>query len=235
MVILAHPVKDKQKSIDICNAFVQGAPTRAHGHVFYGVNNTNGAAWRTAACRGEDWYAVDNSYFDKVRGQQYRVTKNRFQVEARKHESDGERFAALGIEVQPMRSFERPGYCLAVEQSSSFMIDVAGSPEWLEIRMILGERDSMRMKRRPWSSNKPKVMQTLLEDLKGARLVLTHSSAAAVEALIAGVRISVSEMSCAYCVDYSKRLHAFNVLADNQFSLFEIQSGKAWSWLNRER
>lgn len=233
-MILPVPVRGKQKSVDLCNAFAQGAPKGAFGFVFYGVNETNMRDWLIAQKSGHDWFYIDNSYFDAVRGQQYRVTKNRFQVQPLLHESDGKRFALLGIEVKPMRDFK--GYCLVVEQSPSFMADIARDADWLTARI---ERTfttgAFGVRIRPWSAAKSGMARTLPADLAGAAFVLTHSSAAAIEALIAGVHVQVSEMSAVRGVDETQRLQAFNVLADNQFHLDELRSGKAWSWLNNGR
>ncbi len=72
------------------------------------------------------------------------------------------------------------------------------------------------------------------DDLADARQLITHSSASAVEALLEGVPVIVSRMSAVFGIDpvHDTRLHAMQVLADNQFDMSEIRSGKAWLWLN---
>lgn len=241
-MITAHPVIGKAKSIDLCNAFVQGAPKSARGAVFYGVNRTNIAEWERARRRG-DWYAIDNSYFDKTRGGMdlkkpghFRVTKNAFQVRALEHDTDGKRFAALGIEVKPMRPWlTSVGHCVAVEQSKTFMQDIARDEHWLDERVKLARSLGYAVRLRPWSGAKPEIMRTLPADLEGAKYLLTHSSAAAVEALIAGVHVIVSPMSAVVDVEPEDRLRAFGVLADNMFTVNEIRNGEAWKWLNKDR
>lgn len=239
-MITAHPVIGKAKSIDLCDAFIQGAPKSARGAVFYGVNRTNMAEWERARRKG-DWYAIDNSYFDKTRGGMdlkkpgyFRVTKNAFQVRALDHDTDGKRFAALGIEVKPMRPWftSELGHCVAVEQSKTFMQDIARDERWLTDRIALAHRLGHPVRLRPWSGAKPEIMRTLPADLEGAKYLLTHSSAAAVEALIAGVHVIVSPMSAVVDVEPEDRLHAFGVLAANQFTLAEIRGGYAWAYLN---
>lgn len=242
-MITAHPVIGKAKSIDLCDAFTQGAPKSARGAVFYGVNRTNMAEWERARRKG-DWFAVDNSYFDKTRGGMdlkkpgyFRVTKNAFQVRALDHDTDGKRFAALGIEVKPMRPWwlgsDFVGYCLAVEQSKTFMQDIARDERWLDERISLAHNLGYPVRLRPWSGAKPEIMRTLPADLEGAKYLLTHSSAAAVEALIAGVHVIVSRMSAVVDVEPDDRLRAFGVLADNQWTANQIRNGEAWAWLNR--
>lgn len=239
-MITAHPVIGKAKSIDLCDAFIQGAPKSARGAVFYGVNRTNMAEWERARRKG-DWYYLDNAYFDKTRGGMdlkkpghFRITKNAFQVKALEHDTDGKRFAALGIEVKPMRS-ARGRYVLAVEQSKTFMQDIARDEHWLSGRIESERNVGHEVRVRPWSGAKPEIMRTLPADLEDADYLLTHSSAAAVEALIAGVPIYVSPMSAVFLVQPDDRLRAFGALADAQFTVNEIRNGEAWKWLNKDR
>ena len=84
---------------------------------------------------------------------------------------------------------------------------------------------------RPWRPNKPKVQQTLQEALRGANMLITYSSAAAVMALLEGVPVLVSAAS-AVCNYQNDRATLMNALADNQWTLNEIEHGKAWTWLN---
>ncbi len=240
MTLACFPVAGKQKSVDLCNAFKYGTPAKATGAVFYGVNSSNIDAWRRAKRSGQDWFYMDNSYFDKTRvGMDlskpgyFRITKNRFQVDPLTRKSTGNRFAALGIEVAQMHNFSKPGYCLAVEQSPAFMSDIADDPTWLDTRIELSVRLGIPVEFRAWSADKPKLMQTLGEAMRGAKCVLTHSSAAAVEATLAGVHTVVSPMSAMHGVTSANRLRVFDVLADNQWTLDEIRNGKAWSWLEK--
>lgn len=192
-------------------------------------------AWRRVVKSGELWFSVDNSYFDAVREQQFRITRNAFQVDATKHISDGDRFAALGLTIKSMRNFATPGYALAVEQSDSFMRDIAGDVWWLTERIKLAKTLATEVRLREWNRNKAAAQSTLKADLQGAKYVLTHSSAAAVEALLEGVHIVTSPMCAVASVAPTGRLAAMNVLADHQWPIDEIKQGKAWSWLNREQ
>lgn len=236
MVILAHPIKGKQKSVDICNAFAQGAPkSLIFANVFYGVNETNRRDWEIVKRSGQDWYFVDNSYFDAVRGRQFRITKNAVQIDAScGGPTDGKRFAALGLTVKPHHPAST-GYALVVEQSPSFMLDVAQAPRWLDTYAAFARSVGHEVKTRPWNRDKLKAQTTLKADLQGARYVITHSSAAAVEALLDGLSVVTSPMSAVTSIDEERKLFAMGVLADNQWTIDEIKSGKAWSWLNRER
>jgi hypothetical protein len=232
-VIRACPVANKQKAVDICNAFVEGAPRDAVGDVFYGVDKSNVKLWR----KSKLWFYLDNSAFDAVRGQQYRIAKNRVQVDPANQTSDGHRFANLGIEIKPMHA--EPGeFWLAVEQSPSFMQYVANDLGWLERRIaLLMPNDTVHI--RSWGRDKLMQQKGLPSALDGAYTVLTHSSAAAVTAALLGVPCKVSPMSALYTMrwstdpDHDQRLRYMQVLADNQWTLDEIREGRAWRWLNR--
>ena len=218
-----HPVPGKKKSEDLCRRVAESAPASVNGHVFYGVKEGNLAEWRRVLASGEDYFVVDNSFFDRARGVQYRVAKNHFQHHGHGH-TTGERFAALGYEIKPPRE---PGFrVLAVEQSPVHMQCVAGDEAWLA-RRTCGVAQDVRWRR--WSADKLKTQATLQADLAWCNLVVTHSSAAAIEALIEGVRVMVAPMSAAHhLTDFTDRQRFFGVLADNQWTLGEIAEGALW-------
>ena len=232
----AYPVANKQKAVDICNAFIAGAPKNAVGSVFYGVNKSNAIAWRGPHL--DPSFYIDNSYFDKTRGQQYRISKNRIQCDPAGQASTGERFARLGIVLKPWRP-NIEGHYLVIEQSPSFMATVALDPKWFE-RTVKGLQDEgIRVRTRPWARDKLEQQATLPADLAGASTLVTHSSAAAVTAVIEGIPTIVSKMSALARMRWStdaahdERPSYLNVLADNQWTIDEIKEGKAWAWLNK--
>jgi hypothetical protein len=234
MGLILHPITRKRKSIDLCEAFANNAPANATGHVFYGVDASNLAIWRRVLRTGVPFYYIDNSYFDVVRGQQFRVTKNRVQKFVGDEISDGLRFGALGLTLKPMRGPAADGVDLYVEQSEAFMDDVARDPTWLSaifLRRSLFSRSELRR----WDPHKFDLRTSFQADLARANRVITHSSAAAVEALMAGVEVLVSPMSAVDRCPLGGRLRYMWVLADNQWTLDEMKEGVAWKWLNREQ
>ena len=238
MGLTAWPVPGKPKAAALCAAFVAGAPKSATGHVFFGVKDTNVAAWKKVLASGEPYYFIDNSYFDAVRGGavadggQYRVTRNAIQLrDARQRRSDGKRWAALGIEIQPWEDRIR-GYWLAIEQSDIFMKYSAREPRWYfnTIRNLQATGEPVKV--RPWNPDKTKIQKTLHADLEGARAVVTHSSAAAITGAIAGVPFVVSPESAIYGMEPNERFHFMRVLAHNQFSVEELRSGFSWAMIH---
>ena len=155
-------------------------------------------------------------------------------------ESNGERFASFGYELKPWRLIDE-GHIVVCPQSDTFITKTMPRQwkMWLPEAVAAAQRKwpGRKIVTREWSSNKPVQMRTLHDDLKGAGLVITHSSAAAVEAVIEGIPVHVSEvsalqgMSCSS--DNEQRLQYLGALADNQWTLDEIKNGSAWRWLNR--
>jgi hypothetical protein len=238
-MIIPVPVKGKQKSADICKAFASAAPKDAFGYVFYGVNETNIRGWHTARKSGQPWYYIDNSFFDSVRGQQYRIARNRIQtLVTDDSQTDGKRFAALGLEIKPW-TINANGHFVLVEQSPPFMRDIAEEPNWLAEHKAWCERSARKVVIRRWAPDKLALQVTLQRDLEGAWSLVTHTSAAAVTAALAGTPVIVSKMSalanmqCSPDPAQDERLRHMQVLADNQFTLKEIREGAAWNALGR--
>lgn len=225
---------DKPKSRIVLQAFAKGcgakigstldAELRDGPAVFYGVRPGWQHLWNQAKAEGRDWYYVDNSVFDCAREQQFRIARNRIQHTGR-GESDGKRLAALGVKVKPMR--EDGEHVVLAAQSQEFMQVVAGDPGWLDrmttgLRAIHGDRVIVRTKH---------TARPLATDLKNAGLLVTWSSAAAVTALLEGIRVLCAPECCATYAGADRAKWAA-VLADNQFDLSEIASGKAWKAIN---
>lgn len=230
-MLIAHPIPGKGKSSMLCAAFIDGAPRSATGHVFYGTLGEPLRIYRQALLKGEPCWLIDNSYFDSVRGQQFRVTLNTLQVMGARHrESDGKRFAALSIEIKrPQRAAN--GHVVVCHQSPEFMRDIACDPFWVQRQLDM--LAPLSVKQRPWLRDKAAQQATLVDDLRSANLLLTHSSAAAVTALLEGVPAHTHYSSAVFDCPLNDRQHFMNVLADNQFTLDELKDGTAWRLLNR--
>jgi hypothetical protein len=234
-MLIGFPVPGKAKSAMLCDAFIAGAPRAAIGSVFFGVKEGNVGDWRRVLRKGGDWYAIDNSYYDQTRGTMFRVTKNALQHTG-KGTTDGRRFTKISVPVMPWRSESGPGYVLMVEQSRDHWHHTCGykTDPLLAAERELRELGIDDIRWRRWSADKPKLSASLAEDLLGARMLVTHTSAAAVMASLAGVR-AVCDSTCAAYVLYDQsvdRLQWAGVLADNQFSISELKDGTAWRKLN---
>lgn len=250
MTLVCYPVPGKAKSDLICKAFAAGAARGASGAVFFGTEGQMDAFQRAKA-NGKPWFYVDNSYFDKHRGLYFRVTKNALQVDPTGKKSDGSRFAKLGIEIKPWRTLTLGEDVLVCPQSDNFMKSTLGRvDDWAaETVKTLQSWDIKRVRVRPWNSDKVKVAVALHADLSNLRLLITHSSASAITAILEGVpAISTGDTAAAFRIGGpftesnvlaplraadDQRLHMAQVLADNQFTLEEFRDGTAWDWLQK--
>lgn len=238
--VTCYPIPGKPKARLLCDAFAAGV--RAAGGsadvcleppaqlkpgvaVFYGVRPAVAHLWEQARAQGRPWAYIDNSYFDATRERHFRITMNAIQHTGQ-GSSDGQRFAALGLKVQPMRAEGAGDYALVCAQSDEFMRVVAADPGWLDrVSRNLdatGHRTVIRFKH---------TMRSLQQDLTRARVLVTWSSAAAVTALLGGVRVLCAPQCCATYAGEDRRRWA-SVLADNQWTVDEIAGGVTWKALN---
>lgn len=249
MALTLYPVPGKEKSKLICNAFAAGAPKHATGAVFFGTEGVMQAFQR--AKQGTWWY-IDNSYFDTQRGIYFRVTKNALQVDPRGQVSTGERFAKLGIKVEPWREALGPDTLLC-PQSDDFMKSTLGLKDFNWVAHVQATiatyGTALPVRVRPWNRDKKAAAVTLEQELPKCRLVISHSSSSSITALIRGVpSLSTGPTAAAYHLtgpltqgsflepprpDDDERLRFCQVLADNQFTLEEFKNGTAWKWLER--
>lgn len=239
--VTCYPIPGKPKALLLCEAFAAGvvaAGGEAHvcrripsklepgAAVFYGVRPSVAHLWAQAKAERRDWYYIDNSLFDCARERQFRVAKNRIQPTG-VGESDGKRFAALGITIKPMREGAN---ILVCAQSQEFMEVVAGDPGWLQ--RVLGNLQERYGDPRVILRTKHEI-RPLAADLARSGLLVTWSSAAAVTALLEGVRVMCAPECCATYADGRQRWAS--VLADNQWTVAEIARGDAWKALNAAR
>lgn len=242
MGLIPHPVRGKQKSADICRAFIAGARNEGAGAVFYGIDAHNIGIFHAHRETGAPFYYIDNAYFDATRGRRFRVTKNALQHSGL-GSTTGERFAALNLKIAPWKAAGE--HIVICPQSNAFMRDVIGySGDWLS--ETIGELlkiTTRALRVREWTRDKTSASRSLPQDLLGAWCLVTHSSASAITALLSGVPV-VCEAGAARSMSIQlkeieepvvppDRDRFFGVLADNEFTLSEMESGYAWRMIER--
>ena len=246
--------RGKAKARVLCAAFVEGAgggtvcqpPPRRIGPgaaCFFGVTEGTEHIWRQAKGLGRDWYYLDNAYFDAGRGRLFRATRNAVQAIGMEP-PDWPRLAALGIRIQPWRKQGR--HIVLVAQSSTYMTVVAGYRGcwWEDTVAFLRRHTDRQIVLRGWRANKMALAGTLAESLRDCWALVTWSSAAANEALLAGVpvftaascaaaRMGLSDLTRIETPAYpSGRAAWAAALAGRQWSLEELRSGVAWRTLH---
>jgi hypothetical protein len=256
MSVLGYPQPHKLKSLRLVGAFVAGAGGRlvdaARGlapdapAAFYGTCGIE-LLFRQAQAAG-DWYYMDNSYFDYGRGTFFRISRNAYQAPLER--PDFKRLEYLAAAIHPWR---RGGsYVLVVEQSDYFMRELVGWPGGLEgwsehvVRKLKAHTDRP-IRIRPWRRDKSSAALGLAADLADAWALVTHASAAANEALLAGVPVFLTGAGAALELGLSQ-LEQIEIprrpdgrrewaarLAGSQWTENELRDGTAWRALTEEK
>lgn len=196
-----------------------------------------------AQAEGRDWYYGDHGYVH--RHQYFRITKNRYQHDGR-GDASPHRFRELGLSVQ--QAWQTTGSTIVVcPNSSVYMQQFAGvtADRWTEAIVAQLASITDRPVRVHWKtqvSSRPLVV-----DLPTAWMVVTFSSAAAIEALMAGVpvctlapwaataRMGITDLTQVESPVYPDDREPFLwTLAANQWTLEEIRSGIAWRALQEK-
>jgi len=246
-LITCYAQPDKLKSWRVLEAFAAGckgklACTTATelapgGAAFYGVRPAWQHLWQQAKLEKRETFYLDNSWFDASREAYFRI--GHYAVQSWNHQqSDGIRLAKLDIKIQPWN--KRGKKIIVCQQSDEFMTSMADWPNWTpQVLKILGANTDREIIVR--SKREPRPLQV---DLKDAWIVVAHSSAAAIEALVAGVPVIVTDpKSPAWqlCTDFNmvetpyysdRRKELFAQLADSQWTETEMKNGTAWRMLN---
>lgn len=251
-MLYGYPQPGKDKSLRLLTAFCEGAGGRVARYLeqtegcrsmaFYGTVGIE-RIFRMAQVAG-DWFYLDNAYFDCAREKYFRVSRNAFQRALR---PDHARLEQLDVRIAPWRRGGR--HILVVEQSDYFMRELAGYPieKWrADIRRTLGLHTDRPILVRPWINNKLKGAATLQRDFVDCFAVVTHASAAAVEAVLAGIPVFLTGESVALEMGLSQleriesprrpdgRREWAARLAASQWSEAEMRSGAAWNALKEE-
>lgn len=187
-MIVAYAEKRKAKSQRVLEAFAAGCGGRMvwtdaeflePGDVaFYGVRPAWSRLWRQALAERRTIFYLDNSFWDETRETKFRVGRNVVQM----YEFPKRDYPKFRRPIMPWR--EGGEHIVVCPQSSEFMVCVERfSEQWEEwvcrrLRMYTT---------RPLIVRKKGERRPLAEDLRGAWALVTHTSAAANEALIAGI------------------------------------------------
>lgn len=188
---------------------------------------------------GREWFYMDHAYFG--RGRYYRITRNAYQ-----HDGSGdagpERFKVFNRPVQPWR---KDGQHILICPNSPTYFGLFGMNvyEWAKQVCDVIAAHSRRPVRVRWKGDSTPIES----DLEKCWAVVTFSSAAALDALIAGVPVFVlAEFAAAYrfgLLDVSQiespampdgREPFLWNLAANQWTLDEIREGEAWRALTAQ-
>jgi hypothetical protein len=201
---------------------------------------------RQAQREGRDWYYGDNGYFKpgrRIRDRgYYRVTKGAMQ-----HDGSGvfppDRWNRLGLSIKPWR--KRGSHIVVCPPSRLYAVILDfNADQWLADTLsklkTYTDRPLRVRKKMSWDEVKRLDGPSLADDLADAWALVTHSSNAAVEALLAGVPVFCTDRCAAYrmglpdlariedpAMPDDREQWAWN-LAANQWNLEEMRSGLCW-------
>ena len=177
---------------------------------------------------GFDYVYADHAYFK--RHQFYRLTKNA-KFHTGEGKTDGKRLKALGM--RPKKWVKGRHIVLASQSYAFFERQGINLFDW-EQRMAF---KIQKHTDRPIITRNKKDKRSFEEDLKDAWLLVTHSSNAALDALMVGVPVICTDPCHASSMATNgfenienphypdDRLRWAGVLADNQWTLDEIRKG----------
>lgn len=242
--VTCYAQPDKAKSQRVLEAFAAGCGGRMAsttairlepGDVaFYGVRRAWLHLWRQAQAEGRRVYYLDNAYFDADRERRFRVGVGVVQ----QHRFPPRAYPPFGRPIAPWRV--GGGHVVVCPQSAEFMttVEQIHEPwaEWVTRRLKVHTTREIRVR----GKGDPRP---LAEDLRGAHALVAHTSAAANEALLAGVPVFVTGL-CAALPMASTDLGAIErprfpdgrerwaaALAAHQWTLDEMRSGQCWDAL----
>lgn len=189
---------------------------------------------RRAQDAGLDWWFADHGYFG--RGLFYRITKNAYQHDGTGH-ADPERWAKFGKAIDPWR--RRGSHVLVCPNSPEhFAQHGLEHDTWLKSTLATLKQHTDRDLRVRWKRGQ---RIRIIEDLRGAWACVVYSSAAALDALIAGIPVFVlapfaaaSRMGLSDLAQIEQPIYPDDRepflwnLAAQQWTLSEIYRGQAW-------
>ena len=202
--------------------------------VFYGILRGCGGLIHECEWIDRDYYHIDHGYLKRGHYEgYYRVTKNGLQADMfQRGPTDSGRFRALGLGVKP---WGKTGRNIVVCPMTGFIGEHLGIDprKWCESVV----RELSLYTDRPIIV-KQKGQGDLSETLTDAWCLVTHSSNAAIDAIISGVPAIVLGDSAAEPVswtfediekpDWPERSSWLYGLAWRQFTLDEMRSGFCW-------
>lgn len=222
----------------VCHAFAEGHDGKIVPPVklldgpamVYGILRGCGDIVRECEWVGRTYYYVDHGYFKRGYYDGYfRVVRNGFQIRVWDTTADPERWENLKIPLEP---WKKTGKHVLVCPISQYLGDFLGidPQKWTAavVREISLHTD------RPIVV-KPKDGEPLSKALEDAWCLVTHSSNAAVDALVNGIPVVTFGRSAAGDIAWTlreiespvwrERINWARALANNQFTLDEIRQG----------
>lgn len=185
--------------------------------------------------QGRNWYYGDHAFFE--RGQFYRCAKNSYQFDGLSGDDDPSRFRKFGI---PVKDWRKNGSHVLLCPNSVDFLRRFGAPNWVDRTVSELRKVTDRPIRVRWKHDTTPISR----DLKGCWAVVTFTSNAGVDAVLAGIPVFATRACAALSMgagDLSDieqpvmpegRERWAARLANHQWSLAEMAKGDLWRVLN---
>jgi hypothetical protein len=220
-----------------CRSFYAEDGHKPGASVVWGVLRGSKGVIDMATARGDIFYYVDHAYFARGHKSHYRMTRNRFDA-GPVRQCPNDRLASLDVDLRP---WNEGGRSIIVCPPTDYFMAAHDCPNWLDVTLA----ELARYSDRPVIIREKKgstPLQPLAEALADAHALITHSSNVAVEAVVLGTPVFVSDASAARPVGLSDlslietparppRKPWLAHLAYSQFSFEEMKSGEVWRLL----
>ena len=224
---------DHQHAKVVCGAFAEGcggklvpatSALREGPAAMWGILRGSGDRIKDCELYGHPYFYIDHGYF--ARGHydgHYRVVFCDRHLQGPPPPSDGGRWEALGLEITPMQLGRAEVVYLPVSRHvAAFLGFDAGKFDAEKIGR-LARRTSAPIR------SCAKDDEALTGVLPTTHTVVGFQSNALLEASLAGIHVEELGKSPAWWLNHRSREQVFHWLADNQWTLAEMRSGKCWS------
>lgn len=210
--------------------------------------------YRRCVETGKPYYYIDNGYFmsrwhTETKDAYFRITKNAMQHSGIGN-SDPARFATLGLEVEEWKT-PRKDERIVVALQSEWWYELHGMSEKIFVSMVqdllrsYGPNRIVEIKSKPMT--KLANREQRISDWENVCSVVTHTSGLAFEAILRGRVGYCLGTSCTHAlidphkrgpldftpISVEDRTRWACTLANNQWTVEEIQSGLAWEMMHQ--
>lgn len=156
-----------------------GGPLRDGAVAMFGSPHLEPMLFQAIA-EGRTWFYGDHAFFG--RGQYYRCGRNEYQFDGLSGDDDPARFRRFGI---PIKEWRKSGSHILLCPNSESFLHRYGSPDWVkDVSAVLRGYTDRKIKVR-WKRDADR--RPIAVDLADAWAVVTFTSVAGVDAILAGV------------------------------------------------
>jgi len=245
---VAYATINNERSMNFCKAFAKGCGGTMATHANMLLPGAAAGFWlpdlmpilKAAQDAGRTWYYGDKAYFN--RAHYFRITKNAKMI-TKFLSYKPDRFKQLNLHIKPWGNGSEVLIC--PQSDTYFRLNGTTQSDWIKSVTKKIRQNSDRPTRVHLKSASGDTERLFRRQLVNAWAVVVHSSMAGVQAVVNGVPCFATDTeSTAYhfgTSDFSlmenpvkpdNREQMAWALADNQWTLAEIESGMAWEHLN---